>query len=168
MVDLVNNSYLFCFALWLPLHVVLLEVTGGKLLICCCAREAAVYWGTQSLPEVRSNLMAIQAKSIPDALSLPSLCAAFVRTGDVLLIPPGYIVLEKCVHDDDIGIRQGIHMIKLYLKKLFSLASSTMLFQGVSANCSLYCIGQFGHPIMLQDLRAACDKHLQLCFALCC
>lgn len=49
--------------------------------------------------------MSLQAKNIPDALTLPSLCAVFVRTGDLVVMPAGYIQLEKCVHDDDLGIR---------------------------------------------------------------
>ena len=50
--------------------------------------------------------MSIQAKSIPDALMLPSLCAQQVRTGDLVLMPAGFLVLEKAIHDNDIGIRR--------------------------------------------------------------
>lgn len=89
-----------------------LQVTGGKMLICCCARQASAYWNTESLPEIRSKLMSLQAKSIPDAISFESLSAAFIRTGDLVFMPAGYIVLEKCVHDNDIGIRQGLKQLR--------------------------------------------------------
>ena len=55
-----------------------------------------------------TKLMNIQAKSIPDALMLPSFCAQQVRTGDLVLMPAGFLVLEKAIHDNDIGIRWDV------------------------------------------------------------
>eukprot|EP00435_Cladocopium_sp_Y103_P068676 s638_g32.t1 len=71
------------------------KVSGGKMLVCCCAREASKLWQTESLPELRVKLMSIQAKCIPDALMLPSLCAHQIRTGDLVLMPAGFLVRLK-------------------------------------------------------------------------
>ena len=82
-----------------------LQITGGKMVLCGEALELSHFFETTSLPDIRQRMMSWQAKSIPDALELQSLSAAFVRTGDLLWMPAGYVMVEKCVHDNDCGLR---------------------------------------------------------------
>ncbi len=81
------------------------QVTGGKLLVVVFAREAAKWLGTEALTDIRSRILNLQAKNFPDALVCQTLQAVFVRTGDLVYIPSGYLVAEKIVHDDDVGLR---------------------------------------------------------------
>ena len=85
--------------------LVRVQVSGGKLLVVVCAREAAALFGTEALTDIRSRLLNLQAKNFPDALVCGTLQAVFVRTGDLVYIPSGYLVAEKIVHDDDVGLR---------------------------------------------------------------
>lgn len=77
------------------------------MIVLCNALEASQEWGTDKLQVLRSMLMDMQAKTVPDLLTLPSFGAAYLRSGDVLYIPPGFLVLEKSVNDTDISLRRG-------------------------------------------------------------
>ena len=82
---------------------------------------------------VRKMLMDLQGRSLPDELQLPSFCAALVRTGDLLYVPAGSLILEKCVHDDAISFRT------------LSLMS----------DCLFIVVRSSSSPGLLQDLRPA-------------
>ena len=77
------------------------------MVVLCNALEASHEWSTDKLQALRSMLMDMQAKTVPDLLTMPSFGAAYIRTGDVLYVPPGFIVLEKSVNDADIALRHG-------------------------------------------------------------
>ena len=87
------------------LPTIRLQVTGGNMLIACSALEASTFWRTESLQDIRRHMQALQAKDVPDELAMPSLGAVFLRTGDVLVLPGGYLLLEKAVHDTDVALR---------------------------------------------------------------
>ena len=78
------------------------------------AREAAAFFGTESLPEIRSRILGMQAKDFP-SLACPSLQAIYVRTGDLMFIPAGFLVAEKIVYDNDVGLRRSqFHLVKWF------------------------------------------------------
>ena len=60
---------------------------------------------------MRTNLMSMEGRNIPDELQLASLGCALVRTGDLIYIPAGHILLEKSVHEDSLSLRMhGRHV----------------------------------------------------------
>ena len=74
-------------------------------MIAVSGAEACRYWRTECMSVVRDQLMQMQTKTVPDELQLPSLSVALVRTGDLLYIPPGFVILEKCVNDMGLAVR---------------------------------------------------------------
>lgn len=123
--------YIFFFQ-----HLADAQITGGKLLIVVCAREAASFFGTESLQEIRSRLLGMQAKDFP-TLDCPSLQAIYVRTGDLVFIPAGYLVAEKIVYDNDVGLRQvQFYWRKCFTKFFFLLELSVLSeFNIISCDC---------------------------------
>ena len=82
-----------------------LQITGGRMLICCDIKQAMDYWETTNLAEIRTFLGALQVSTLPDALVFPGLFATFMRTGDVLYTPAGTMVVEKNINDHNVCLR---------------------------------------------------------------
>ncbi len=85
-----------------------LQVTGGKILVVADAKELCSFFQTSSLLDARDRLQAMSAAAIPDAMSLPSLCCAFLRTGDILYLPMGSILVEKTLNDTSLALRCNV------------------------------------------------------------
>ena len=81
------------------------QVNGSKLAVICSALEAARAWKTKSMQEIRALLGEIEAKNIPEQMLMPGFGAAVLRTGDVLHVPAGAIMIEKSINDMDVSIR---------------------------------------------------------------
>ena len=78
----VENS-VFCGADVQSLPSIRLQVTGSVLLVVAQTVETCRYFQTDDLNQVKGRLMGLEAKCTPDHAELPSMGAAFVRTGDV-------------------------------------------------------------------------------------
>lgn len=50
-------------------------------------------------------LTKLSVKELPDAFGMPSLCAQYIRTGDVIYCPCGYVAVEKCIQDTSVAVR---------------------------------------------------------------
>lgn len=70
------------------------------------AKELCDYFSTSDIIEAKTQFAAMDVSNIPDALALPSLFAGYVKTGDILYIPLGSIIVEKSINDCSTGIRQ--------------------------------------------------------------
>ena len=46
-----------------------------------------------------------QMKEVPDTFSLPSLSAVYLKTGDCIIIPMGFLVLEKALNEVTITLK---------------------------------------------------------------
>jgi hypothetical protein len=91
-------------------HKTILEISkayGGMLVVCCDIAELSGLVGSNSIPAMRDALANMDTQSIPDGLSLPSLCAGYVKVGDLLAIPMGSIVISKAINGDASGLRTG-------------------------------------------------------------
>ena len=44
---------------------------------------------------------------MPDALSLPSLGAGYVKSGDLLALPMSTMAISKAINGDALGLRTG-------------------------------------------------------------
>ena len=75
------------------------------MLVVANAVECCRFFQTEDLGHVRNQLMSLQAKDFPEYAQLPSMAAIFLRTGDALYVPPGFIMLEKTVNDLGIAMR---------------------------------------------------------------
>ena len=73
----------------------------------------ARFFGTDDMMTIRNSLMQLQARSTPDELQLPSLACALVRTGDLVYLPAGFILVEKAVNDDCISFRTACATVLL-------------------------------------------------------
>jgi hypothetical protein len=43
--------------------------------------------------------------TLPDQMDIPSLCSILSRPGDIVYIPMGYLIVEKIINADAIGLR---------------------------------------------------------------
>ena len=48
----------------------------------------------------------MKSADIPDAFALPSLCVAYLKTGDVLYMPPGFVSIEKTLSEHSVVLRR--------------------------------------------------------------
>ena len=83
----------------------LFEAHGGLLVVTCDLRELSVFFSTSSIPALRDHLAAMEVQSVPDQLSLPSFSAGYVKSGDILAIPMGTLVVSKAINGDAAGVR---------------------------------------------------------------
>ena len=83
------------------------QVCGSKLVVVCSALEVARAWKTRNMQDLRALLNEMEAQSIPDTTEIDCFGAAVLRTGDLLHIPAGAMVVEKSINDMDISLRQA-------------------------------------------------------------
>ena len=69
--------------------------------------ELASHYRTQDLSELRDCLASMDASTMPDALSLPSLAMGYLRSGDLLFTPMGHLCAEKALNDHSVSLRLG-------------------------------------------------------------
>ena len=84
-----------------------LQITGGRMLICADVIDACIFYQTKALAEVRDALASVEMHSVPDAMAFPSLRAIFVKSGDILFVPGGMLVVEKNINELGMSIRSG-------------------------------------------------------------
>lgn len=75
-------------------------------MVVCSALEAARAWKTGSMQDLRALLNEMEAQSIPESTIIDCFGATVLRTGDLLHIPAGAMVVEKSINDMDISLRQ--------------------------------------------------------------
>eukprot|EP00435_Cladocopium_sp_Y103_P024007 s47_g5.t2 len=92
-----------------------IEVSGSKMVVMAAIGEIMEHFGVNGLAEARDRFQTLAAADLPDPASgflseyrqLHTLCAGFLRTGDVLYMPMGYMIVEKCMVDTSLAIRTG-------------------------------------------------------------
>ena len=89
------------------LCTVQVQVSGGRLLILASVDEMLSFFSAAkgSLKASIDMMMKLSAKDLPDAFAMPSLSAVYLRTGDVIYIPCGYVAIEKSIADTSITLR---------------------------------------------------------------
>lgn len=83
------------------------KVHGGLLVVACDLQELTRFFGTSSIPALRHLLANLEIQSVPDALSLPSLAAGYLKSGDILAMPMGTLSVSKAINGDAVGMRTG-------------------------------------------------------------
>ena len=74
-------------------------------MVTCDLLQLSQYVGSTSIPQLRDHLSQMEVQSVPDQLSLPSLAAGYVKSGDLLAIPLGTMVVSKAINGDTLGLR---------------------------------------------------------------
>lgn len=66
----------------------------------------AYYSSAKRCLKTALDMMAkMNVKDMPDSFEMPSLVAIYVKTGDVMYVPCGFISVEKCISDTSIAVR---------------------------------------------------------------
>ena len=81
------------------------EVSGGRVVVMADVTEMSRHFRTSSLSDLKQCLESIDPATMPDALALPSLAFTYVRSGDVLFTPMGYMSCERAMSDHSVSIR---------------------------------------------------------------
>ncbi|CAK9020990.1 Uncharacterized protein SCF082_LOCUS15141 [Durusdinium trenchii] len=68
---------------------------GGMLVVSADISEMAGFFGVNSIPNLLDSLKTMEIQNIPDALSLPSLSAGYMKVGDMLALPMGTLAITK-------------------------------------------------------------------------
>lgn len=84
------------------------QMSGGKLMITVAATEIMSHFQTKSVKSALERLAAIESTDdLPDAWVAPSLAAEYVRTGDIVYVPAGFLTVDKAISDASITLRQA-------------------------------------------------------------
>lgn len=83
------------------------KVFGGLLVVAADLAECSGFFGTNSIPEIRGHLSEMELHAVPDAMSLPSLSAGYLKTGDCLALPMSAVVVTKAINGDHVGLRNS-------------------------------------------------------------
>ena len=75
------------------------------MLICCDVIDACTFYGSRELAEVRDAFQMLQRHAVPDAFAFPSLRAVYCKTGDIVYLPAGTLVLEKNMNELNLSLR---------------------------------------------------------------
>lgn len=59
------------------------------------------------MPELKDCLLNMEAKNIPEEMMVGCFGATVLRTGDLLHIPAGCLVVEKSINDVNLALRSG-------------------------------------------------------------
>lgn len=83
------------------------QVSGGRLVVLAAVDEVLAYFpaAKRCLKTALDMLTKLSVKELPDAFGMPSLCAQYIRTGDVIYCPCGYVAVEKCIQDTSVAVR---------------------------------------------------------------
>ena len=83
------------------------QVSGGRLLVLAAVDEVLAYFpaAKRCLKTALDMLAKLPAKELPDSFAMPSLCAQYIRTGDVVYCPCGFVAVEKCIQDTSVAVR---------------------------------------------------------------
>eukprot|EP00434_Breviolum_minutum_P009285 symbB.v1.2.008182.t1/scaffold450.1/size202773/1 len=81
------------------------QVSGGRLVVLAAVDEVLAYFpaAKRCLKTALDMLTKLSVKELPDAFGMPSLCAQYIRTGDVIYCPCGYVAVEKCIQDTSVA-----------------------------------------------------------------
>lgn len=75
------------------------------LVVSADISEMAGFFGVNSIPNLLDSLKTMEIQNIPDALSLPSLSAGYMKVGDMLALPMGTLAITKAINGDCVGLR---------------------------------------------------------------
>ncbi|CAJ1457594.1 unnamed protein product [Effrenium voratum] len=115
-------------------------VYGGLLVVTADLAECAAYFGTQSIPDIKEALLATELHSVPDGLSLPSLSAGYVKTGDFLAMPMGTVVVSKSINGDHVGLRRNWMQATVFPENALRAFRAMVAEQVVSKPMMLYAM----------------------------
>ena len=83
------------------------QVSGGRLMVLAAVDELLSFFpsANKCLKTALDKFGKLHAKDLPDNFAMPSLCAVYLRTGDILFCPCGYVSVEKGIQDTSMALR---------------------------------------------------------------
>ena len=88
------------------------QMSGGKLMITVSASEIMNHFQTRSVKTAVERLAAIDCvNELPDAWVAPSLSAEYIRTGDIVYVPAGFVSIDKAVSDSSMTLRRAREIV---------------------------------------------------------
>ena len=113
--------------------------------------ELGRFFHCDSILDIKKRFEGMEVSDVPDSLSVPSLSAGYVRTGDYLYTPMGSLTLCKTITGDSLGLRPGISRSRLL--RVSSLVA--VLSNGLK--CMLADVSAAGSPLPCST-RMACAR----------
>lgn len=89
------------------LHI---QISGGRLAIFAATDEILSYFPECNgcLKDAINMFASLDVKQeMPDSFSMPSFCAIYAKTGDVVYCPCGYVCVEKAISETGLMARSG-------------------------------------------------------------
>lgn len=78
-------------------------VQGGKLCILADVSETMAFFGMEAVGETIQKFT--ELKEVPDTFALPSLSAVYLKTGDALVLPWGFLCVEKNLNELTVSLK---------------------------------------------------------------
>lgn len=97
------------------LATIQVQVSGGRLMVMAAVEEVLSFFSDarRCLKTALEMLSKLSSKDLPDSFEMPSLAAVYVKTGDILYVPCGFVSVEKCISDTSIAIRTGLFKVQI-------------------------------------------------------
>lgn len=109
-----------------------MQVQGGRLVALADARELCHYYRENSMEKVLDNFGKMNLDNCPDAWEVPSLSFEYLKTGDLLYTPPGFMIWEKFICDTSVALRTNLFYFTAPLADAFMAAMSQVASRPMS------------------------------------
>ena len=109
------------------------QVSGGRLMVLAAVDELLSFFpsANKCLKTALEMFGKLHAKDLPDSFAMPSLCAVYLKTGDILFCPCGFVSVEKGIQDTSIAVRRLGYCCIVFLL-YFALGSADIsIFTGM-------------------------------------